>query len=178
MNRNILIGALVVCVIVLGTSAAIFLQPSLETIHQEIEKDYLSINHIDATQLKAFDPEQIVLLDVREDEEFDVSHIQNAISIAPNASPEEFERELKSYVKGKHVVFYCSVGRRSSALLDKMQSTLASMGAASGANLEGGIFSWVNDGHSVEGEKVHPYNQYWGRLIENKALISYEPEEN
>jgi hypothetical protein len=67
------------------------------------------------------------------------------------------------------IVVYCSVGYRSSVLARKLQD----MGVTRVYNLEGSIFKWANEerplvrnGDTVQ--KVHPYDAYWGKLLETK----------
>ena len=80
---------------------------------------------------------------------------------------------------GKRAVFYCSVGWRSSELASKLSDALFEVGAIESFNLTGGIFNWANQNRKLsnssenETTKVHPYNDYWGALIEDKTRLSY-----
>jgi hypothetical protein len=76
---------------------------------------------------------------------------------------------------------YCSVGKRSSHLAERLGPTLFENGAAGVYNVEGGIFGRHNDGeplmrHASPTELVHPYNAYWSRYLKRRALTSYTPE--
>ena len=47
-------------------------------------------------------------------------------------------------------------------------------------NMEGSIFKWANEGRPVyrDGErveKVHPYNETWGRLLDKARRASVPP---
>ena len=104
-----------------------------------------------------------LLLDIREREEFDVSHLAGAIAILPNARP-----EVVTILAGQNtpIVVYCSVGYRSSALASK----LIKAGFTNVKNLEGSIFQWANEGRPIEAggkavKLVHPYHRLFRRLL-------------
>lgn len=108
-----------------------------------------------------------LLLDVREKEEYEVSHLQDAV---PALTEEEALRALEGVAPDRPVVLYCSVGYRSS----EMAGYLQKRGFKKVYNLEGSIFAWANEGRPVyRGEervhKVHPYDRVWGKLLK-KAL--------
>ncbi|NEQ27744.1 MAG: rhodanese-like domain-containing protein, partial [Microcoleus sp. SIO2G3] len=107
------------------------------------------------------DAAPLVLLDTRTEAEFAVSHLPNARRIDPKT--EDF-----SYLNlpiDTPIVAYCSVGWRSSRLVDRLQQA----GYTNAFNLEGSIFQWANEGRPVfqNGERVqqvHPYSRLWGQL--------------
>ena len=108
-----------------------------------------------------------LLLDVREKEEFEVSHLKDAV---PATSEKEALQALEGVPPVRPVVLYCSVGYRSSEMADY----LAKKGFRKVYNLEGSIFAWANEGRPVYrgGERVHevhPYDRVWGKLLK-KAL--------
>lgn len=163
--------------------AAIFIfQQPLSKIHQAIENDYKSVSHISASEFSKLNFKETVVFDVREPQEFAVSHIDGAIQVSPNIDPQTFIEDYGELLKGKKVVFYCSVGRRSSALASRLGGTLFKHGATSSQNLVGGVFSWVNQDRELSSSAqastklVHPYNKYWGRLIKDQSKISYTSE--
>ena len=111
--------------------------------------------------------ERPLLLDVREPEEYEVSHLEGAVAAPSRAAALE---ALEGSSPDRPVVLYCSVGYRSSEVADY----LAKQGFRKVYNLEGSIFAWANEGRSVYrgGERVHvvhPYDGVWGKLL-NKAL--------
>ena len=98
-----------------------------------------------------------VLLDVRQEEEFAVSHLPNAQRISPDTDGEA----LKPYLD-KPLVVYCAVGYRSA----KMARRIQTFGHTNVFNLEGAIFSWAEAGLPLEGgDKVHPYNIMGRRML-------------
>ena len=118
---------------------------------------------------------------MRRASEFDVSHLEDAVQIDPGISAADFSEQYKDEINGKTVVFYCSVGRRSSRLAERVDTVLTENNAAASYNLIGGLFQWSNDGRSMMSptgqstNAIHPYNPYWARLIENKSVIQYRP---
>ena len=145
---------------------------TLESIEIMVAEKF-AVAEISQTALQARlrdDPSELMVFDTRPREEFDVGHLKQAIQVDPDLSAEEFERRFGPLVNGKTLVFYCSVGYRSSQLLERVTPLLRQRNVQSAANLRGGIFRWHNEGRPVfdaQGltEKVHPYSDYWGQLL-------------
>jgi len=115
--------------------------------------------------------EEIVLLDVRKPEEYAVSHLPGAIRVDPEAE----DLGGLPVPPGATVIAYCSVGYRSSALVQRLMKR----GVPRVANLDGSIFAWANEGRAVvrngrRVEEVHPYDERWGFLLEEK-LHAFAP---
>lgn len=143
---------------------------------KDIRSRYPDVNHISTTrlaeQLATTNSTKLVLLDVREEDEFSISHLPGAIRIDPDLTDLS---PLAHLDPNTRIVAYCSVGYRSSALAEKLQSE----GFSDVSNLEGSIFQWANAGHPVvRGDStvraVHPYNTAWGQLL-NAELRKYKP---
>jgi len=105
-----------------------------------------------------------LLLDVREDKEYAVSHLKGA---RRSVSEQEALDTLKSVPRDTLLVLYCSVGYRSSELAEKLMSH----GFTRVHNLEGSIFEWANRGLPVyRGDRrvnaVHPFDETWGTLLD------------
>ena len=101
-----------------------------------------------------------LLLDIRLEEEFIVSHLPNAQRVTPEAS----DAELKKYLadSSKPIVVYCAVGYRSGNMARRLQA----LGHTNVFNLEGAIFAWATLGKPLEGGgKVHPYNAFGRRML-------------
>jgi rhodanese-related sulfurtransferase len=83
-----------------------------------------------------------VIIDVREQHEYDTGHVPNA-SLIPVNSVYKRREELP---KNKDVIFICAVGQRS--------ALAAEMAAAAGLtrlfNVEGGTEAWIKAGQRVE----------------------------
>ena len=101
-----------------------------------------------------------LLVDVRSEDEFRVSHLRNAVHT-------ESVAEVKRLAGGgSPVVVYCAVGYRASLFARKLQKA----GLTNVWNLEGSIFQWVNEDRPVyQGDRrvqrVHPYDRKWGQLL-------------
>lgn len=121
-----------------------------------------SIRQIEVNELKGkINKQNVIILDSREQNEFQISHIAGATHIGYN----NFKKsEVKDLPKDKEVIVYCSVGYRS----EKIGEKLKKMGFKDVKNLRGGIFEWKNEGLPVVNNKgdttnqVHAYDQKWG----------------
>eukprot|EP00049_Salpingoeca_infusionum_P015819 m.311271 g.311271 ORF g.311271 m.311271 type:complete len:182 (+) comp15953_c0_seq3:1756-2301(+) len=121
-------------------------------------------------------PQKPIVVDVRKPEEFAVSRIPGAHHVAPkdtDACTALLERE--QYTHGTPVVFYCSLGYRSSQLAQMMQDTMPDAPKDDFCNLEGSIFKWANEGRPLSAsdsdaavDKVHPYAFTWGLFLNSQ----------
>jgi rhodanese-related sulfurtransferase len=151
---------------------------SLDAIHDKIELRYPDVSHIEREGLSTL-PADTLYFDVREPDEYAVSHIPGAVQVSPDISPDAFMARFGDEIEGKTAVFYCSVGRRSSRLIDRLDHVLEEE-QTTAYNLEGSIFRWHNDEAPLVNdagatEKVHPYNWLWSRHLERKNQTSYKP---
>lgn len=161
-----------------GTATA--LNFSLDEIQQDIEDQYQNISHIDGNHVLTMKSEKTIIFDVRQQAEFDVSHLKNAIRIPPNINNKDFMNTFGDQVEGKNVIFYCSVGGRSSFLASRLKPSLLKQGAKNIYNLKGGIFQWRNQQRTLiqnelPTQYIHPFNPLWGLLIEDKSSIRLLP---
>ncbi|MEO0896974.1 MAG: rhodanese-like domain-containing protein [Bacteroidota bacterium] len=108
-------------------------------------------------------PSSYQLLDTREKNEFEVSHIEGANWIGYDDF--DMERiESLDLDKDQPVLLYCSVGYRSEKIGEKLKAA----GYKNVQNLYGGIFEWTNAGKPLvnkEGQptkKVHAFDKVWG----------------
>lgn len=109
-----------------------------------------------------------ILLDVRRDDEFAVSHLPGANCAA------SLEAALALGLdRDRPIVAYCSVGYRSARLAAQLQG----LGYSEVYNLAGSVFRWANEGRSLVGQgqpQVHPYSPLWGKLL-NPGLAAPLP---
>jgi rhodanese-related sulfurtransferase len=115
-----------------------------------------------------------LFIDARERNEYDVSHIKNAVFVGY----ENFSYDsLASINKNQKIIVYCSVGYRSENISEK----LVDAGFTDVSNLLGGIFEWVNQGNAVidnNGDatlNVHAYSKTWGVWL-SKGNKVYNPK--
>ncbi len=117
--------------------------------------------------------EHFILLDARQKEEYDVSHIRGAKYVGYT----DFDiSSIADVPKTETIVVYCSIGKRSGDIGEKLKSA----GYENVLNLYGGIFDWTNRGMEVVNDEnesvrcVHPYSTLWGIWINNYDKC-YEP---
>ena len=117
----------------------------------------------------------VMVLDTRAYEEFEVSHLENAQWVGYDKfNIDEFLKQNPD--KEQAMVVYCSIGVRSEDIGEQLQSA----GYTNVQNLYGGIFEWKNKGYPVvdkkkiKTEKVHAYSKFWGQLLTNAEKV-YSP---
>ncbi len=150
---------------------------TLEAIQRDIEQRYKGVQQLSGEALAAMMQagKPVLLLDVREAEEFQVSHLPGAQRVSPGIWRGPFLRRFAKQAKGRPVVFYCSVGVRSSKLARYVGDALRKAGAGPVYNLKGGIFAWHNARRPLVNKNgptdyVHPYDDYWGQLLKRREL--------
>ncbi len=126
-----------------------------------------------AAWLAQSDPNKPLLLDVRTEAEYAVSHLPGAVQINPTT--QDFNH-LGAIAPETLIVTYCSVGYRSAALAKHLQQA----GYQNVVNLEGSIFRWANEHRLVVRQgrpvrQVHPYNRVWGWLLD-RGLSALHPD--
>ena len=144
-------------------------------VNFKVRHDFPNVRRIDSEHLAQWlnDPHRVqpLLLDVRTESEYDVSHIHNAQRVEPGSSAGAIAISRK-----RPIVTYCSVGYRSAALAKKLQDA----GFQNVQNLTGSIFDWANKGFPIEqngrpARKVHPYNDRWGSLLKKELRANVSP---
>ena len=120
-----------------------------------------------------------MIFDVREAGEYAVSHIDGAVRVDPAITAEALLAQYGADMQDKTLVLYCSVGVRSSRLAQRLSNAAQFPQATPIYNLEKGIFGWHNEGRplvmangavSSATDYVHPYNLFWGRMVNRKDL--------
>lgn len=109
---------------------------------------------------------QPIVLDARNQAEYAVSHLNNAIQIDPHYPNLE---AIAPVAADTPIVVYCSIGYRSAAVAQKLEQA----GFSQVYNLEGSIFQWANEERQLYQNHrptslVHPYNARWGRLLKSQ----------
>ncbi|MGF1605370.1 MAG: rhodanese-like domain-containing protein [Rhodothalassiaceae bacterium] len=127
---------------------------------------------------QALDHKDVLLLDVREEAEFAVSHLPGAMRVDPALSGDEFLRLYGQRIEGKRLIFYCSIGRRSTTLAERVMQ--AGLPTHRLANLKGGIFRWHGEGLPLVNaagptDHAHPYNWFWKQVMPRAEAAAYSP---
>lgn len=153
----------IVLFVLLGSSAVG--QKSVDKllrIHNSHSIPYISVEELRRLQMT----DSIVILDAREPNEFQVSHILSSKNVGFNnfKSEQNYVQELN---KTNLVVVYCSIGIRSEQIGEKLKKA----GFFNVKNLYGGIFEWKNknnpviDSTGMETENVHTYSKKWSNYL-------------
>ncbi|MGF1461584.1 MAG: rhodanese-like domain-containing protein [Maricaulaceae bacterium] len=116
-----------------------------------------------------------VFIDARPEDEYTVSHIPRAVRVDPKLDGDALAETLRSALSGRDgevsdVIVYCSVGERSSALIERACKFLTVDEQKRFKNLEGGIFAWASAKLPLDGErgrqgKVHGFDPIWKHLL-------------
>lgn len=127
---------------------------------------YISVESVNT------DNPKIVLLDARAIEEYQVSHLKNAIHVGYD----DFAVEIVDvYVgdKESEIVVYCSLGIRSEVVANK----LIEAGYTNVKNLYGGIFEWKNQNKEVYNfddqitDSIHAFSKPWGKWLKSGIKV-------
>jgi rhodanese-related sulfurtransferase len=178
----------ILLVSVLSWSGVTYSDTGLEQIEKSLEEGS-SIRHVDVENILSSlnkHSDNTYLFDVRDPDEYAVSHLAGAIRLDPESDPGDFLETYGYLLEQGDVIFYCAVGTRSTELAQLIadliddQASHAEFSAAAPANMKGGIFHWHNDSLPLvdtEGSTdfVHPYSWFQKRLLLRKDKASYVP---
>jgi rhodanese-related sulfurtransferase len=90
--------------------------------------------------------EQFLLIDVREDNEWNKDHLPNAIHLGKGIIERDIEQQVPDL--GSPLVLYCGGGFRSALAADKLQQ----MGYTNVLSMDGGIRGWREKGYPLTTE--------------------------
>lgn len=146
-----------------------FSQESLSDLLQKYnskEVPYISVEQL------AMPKTNPVILDAREPQEYNISHLKDAIYVGYNSFElETIESKIPN--KDQEIVVYCSLGIRSEIIADKLKKA----GYTKVKNLYGGIFEWKNKNFSVynrhdkETDSIHAFSKVWSKWLNNGIKI-------
>lgn len=146
-----------------------------ESVEHTIAMEFPEIRQITTRELSdiiADTSKEVMLLDVRAENEVAVSHLLGAVRVG---SVQEANTLIKSAPHHTIIVAYCSVGYRSAELVSRLKA----ISTRDVYNLQGSLFRWANEERPVyrgteRVTSVHPFNDRWGALL-NTSLHAYEP---
>lgn len=128
------------------------------------ESDFPTIKPGEIPSLSSFQ-----ILDTREKEEFDISHLEGAKWVGFDTFKLENVSDLD---KNKPVLVYCTVGARS----QDIGKRLIDAGFTKVYNLYGGIIHWSNESmplyqKGLPTNQVHTYSKSWGIWLEKGQKV-------
>jgi rhodanese-related sulfurtransferase len=159
-------------ILFLLTSFSIFSQDNLDGLLKKWNTR--NVPYISSESL-AMPSQKPILLDAREKNEFNVSHLKNAIFVGYNSF--NLKETIAKLPKDKNtkIVVYCSLGVRSETIAHK----LIQNGYTNVFNLYGGIFQWKNkdfeivDTTGLKTERIHTFSKDWGKWV-HKGIKVYD----
>ena len=130
-----------------------------------------SVPLISVEDLIKLNKNEVYILDTREEEEFNVSHLKNA----RNVGYFWFDmRKIYDIPISATIVLYCSVGMRS----EKIGKKLLEAGYKNVYNLYGSLFEWVNQGkpvykkNGVQTSEIHTYTKFWSQWVSRGTNVN------
>ena len=111
--------------------------------------DTPTINTIETEEILE-NNENILILDVRKAEEYNVSKISSAQNLNFKCSDTELKEILTNFNNETQIINYCSLGYRSAIMTNRIREMVENDSSISidkdkVFNLEGSIFKWANE---------------------------------
>ncbi|MEM6395491.1 MAG: rhodanese-like domain-containing protein [Bacteroidota bacterium] len=147
----------------------------LQTPYEPLNEKLASTVTVDAYSIPPAEVQNLenpILLDAREVEEYEVSHLPKAIHLGYKNPNYDILDDLD---KNRPIVVYCTIGYRS----NKMCATLRERGFSEVYNLYGSIYAWLLAGNNLNkpsGEitsEVHTFNKRWGNYLPDRFEKTY-----
>lgn len=128
--------------------------------------DQSSISRLDAKATeRLIKKEAPIILDVRNEEEFEVSHLANAIRYTPDI--------VEKLNPNEPILVYCTASVRSNSLAIDLDS----LGFEQVYELKGGLLHWKNKGFDVVNingrttDSIHTYNKWLSKFLKNGKAV-------
>ncbi|WP_257667811.1 rhodanese-like domain-containing protein [Parapedobacter tibetensis] len=129
-----------------------------------------SVPTVTVSELKEMMKQGAVILDTREQDEFDVSHMKHARHVGFIW----FDmRKVYDIPKIDTIIVYCAIGNRGERIAEKLQKA----GYKHVFNLFGGIYEWVNqrnpvyNNEQIQTTELHVYDKNWALWLENGSHV-------
>ena len=163
---------IIICIYILSTS--VFSQSTIKTVLDNYNDGAVPYIKVEALKKNI---NKVVILDAREKEEYEISHLKGAYHIGfKNFNLLALDKLTENSLNelDQQIIVYCSIGVRSEIIGKKLMSH----GYTNVYNLYGGLFEWVNKGGDLykkgqTTQKVHAYSKKWGRYL-TKGIKVYE----
>ena len=161
-GRNLIAMKNKILYIFIFISSISFAQESISELLKKYNSE--SVPYITVQEL-AMPKTEAILLDARELNEFEVSHLKNGIYVGyDNFEISTVTKKIAD--KSTKIVVYCSLGIRSEDIAERLKKA----GYTNVYNLFGGIFEWKNNDFKVynlkgETEDVHAFSKEWSQWL-------------
>ena len=116
--------------------------PGFVAICTEAKKHITEITR-EQMQTLADNGENFVLIDVREDNEWEKGHLPNAIHLGKGVIERDIEKQVPD--QDTQLILYCGGGSRSALAAENLQR----MGYTKAASLIGGFRGWRDEGGEI-----------------------------
>jgi rhodanese-related sulfurtransferase len=127
---SVIVANILLVVIVSGCLSGI--SPTEKVIHVDVSVQQGK---------EMIDSDEVFILDVRTQEEYDEGHIMGSTLIPVD----ELDRRIKELPRDKKILVYCRTGHRSLTASEKLETD----GFTQIYNMKGGITEWKNAGYEV-----------------------------
>ncbi len=117
--------------------------PGFLKLVNEAKKHVKECTVADVAQLRSRG-EKFILVDVREDNEWDADHLPGAIHLGKGIIERDVEKEIPRH--DEKIVLYCGGGYRSALAADNLQK----MGYTNVISMDGGYKGWKSAGYAIE----------------------------
>ena len=140
-------------------------QRQIDAMYQKARRSFPDVTEITAEELQELKArENVVLVDVRSDQE-------QAISMIPGAVTSAYFEEHQPDYRGAAVAVYCTVGQRSGNYAKTLQADGWRV-----FNLKGAILAWTHGGGALENadgptRKVHVCNRHCDLVADGYEAI-------
>ena len=115
----------------------------MATVSESVEQVKARVEEIDPEAARKEIDSGAVLLDTREQNEWDEAHLEGATLVPPSEVVERIDGLVPD--RSQRVIVYCRMGNRSARAADALQE----LGYEDVASVEGGIEAWQQDGLPV-----------------------------
>lgn len=140
--------------------------PTVQDFIDQVREEFPQVPAVQVDQLQKLleSQEEVILVDVRTDQEQAVSMIPGAIA------PEQLSMQLEQSPEAT-VIAYCTIGYRSAQYVQQLQEQ-----GISALNLEGSLLSWIEHQGPLEHEgeatnRVHVYGKRWSIVPEGYVPV-------
>ncbi|TXE19312.1 rhodanese-like domain-containing protein [Psychroserpens burtonensis] len=134
---------------------------------------YISVQELAMPKTEA------IILDAREQSEYAVSHIKDAIFVGyDHFNLEQTIQHLQD--RNQAIVVYCSLGIRSETIANRLKKA----GYTNVKNLYGGIFEWRNKGFKVynsedkKTDSIHAFSKAWSKWLTKGTKVYPETKKS